>query len=78
MIVYAETTPASTTSTTKIQTTPFLMHGPNITIGENIRKYMYKTNRMISKISNRKSNVNGYRKLNYIDKKSAYCYVCMV
>lgn len=38
MICYAETTPASTTSTTKIQTTPFLMHGPNITIGENISK----------------------------------------
>lgn len=30
---------------------------------------MYKTIRMISKISNRKSNINGYRKLNYIDKK---------
>lgn len=24
---------------------------------------------MISKITNRKSNINGYRKLNYIDKK---------
>lgn len=38
MIVYAETTPASMTSTTKFQTTHFFMHGPNVTIGENISK----------------------------------------
>lgn len=38
MILYAKTTPASTTITTEIQTTPFLMHGPNITIGVYISK----------------------------------------
>lgn len=35
---YAETTTDSTTRTTEIQTTPFIVPGPNVTLGEDISR----------------------------------------
>lgn len=38
LFFYAETTTDSTTRTTEIQTTPFIIPGPNVTFGEDISR----------------------------------------